>query len=142
NRTARLADYYMAALHPFEAWGGARAHDGTVSLAQPLVRPLWGGHSAAELLAALLGDPAPSGERRLRQRYAERGIEAWQTALQCGFMEGALPHLEAPPVDARPREGLRRAAQRRPRPAIELSIRPAPKLGDGRAAHNAWLVEL
>src|SRR5690606_35498665 len=51
NRTARLADYYVAALHPFEAWGDARAHDGTVSLAQPLVRPLWGGHSPAELLA-------------------------------------------------------------------------------------------
>src|SRR5690606_25475010 len=86
--------------------------------------------------------PAPSGETRLRRRSAEVGIKAGQPALQWGFMEGALPHLEAPPDEERLREGLRRAAQRRPLPAIELSIRPDPKLGDGRAAHNAWLVEL
>lgn len=140
--TAALAHYYVSALHPFETWSDARAHDGTISLGQPLMNPLLGGRSPAEILAALLGDPDPSSERLLRQRYAELGSATWQTALQWGFLRGALPHLPAAPDEARLREGVRRAAARAPTAGIELAIRPDSKLRDGSAARNGWLVEL
>lgn len=142
NATSSLCDFVLAGLHPFEQWGDARAHDGTVSLVQPMIRPLWGGWAPVEIVAALLGDPAPSSERLLRQRYASLGIDAWQTALQWGFLQGSLPHLAAPPDESALRDGWERATRLSPSNAIELSIRPDPKLGDGRFIRNGWLVEL
>lgn len=142
DQTAALSNFYVSALHPFEAWGDARAHDGTISFIQPLIHPLWGGVSPAELLAAFLGDPRPSGEKLLRQQYASLDIASWQTALQWGFLRGALPHLDAAPDEERLRDGLRRAAARAPFTGIELSIRPDRKIRDGSASRNGWLVEL
>ena len=54
--------------HYLEAWGDARAYDGTVSLMQPLIAPLYNGKSAYELLAALLEQPEQSG-REIVQEY-------------------------------------------------------------------------
>ena len=142
NATSALCDFVLAALHPFEQWGDARAHDGTVSLIQPVIRPLWGGWAPVEIVAALLGNPSPSSEALLRQRYVSIGLGPWQTALQWGFLQGSLPHLDAAPDEAALRAGLERAARQQPSSDIEISIRPDPKLRDGRHVRNGWLVEL
>src|SRR5690606_5211316 len=48
NETARACTWFIPAAHPLEAWGDARAYDGTVSIAQPLIEPLYGGRTADE----------------------------------------------------------------------------------------------
>src|SRR5262249_30294799 len=57
DETAQLCDWHFPMAHELEAWGDARAHDGTVSLQQPLVAPLHGGMSPLELLAFLAQQP-------------------------------------------------------------------------------------
>ncbi len=70
--------------HFLESWGDARAWDGTLTVLQPLIEPLYGGRSAIELLAAALGERArasghdlvratltPRRRRRLRRRVAD-----------------------------------------------------------------------
>ena len=56
NETARLSHWHLPEAHALEAWGDTRAFDGTVSIVQPLIEPLYGGKSAAELVAMMLGD--------------------------------------------------------------------------------------
>ena len=47
----------MPDTHPLESWGDARAFDGTVTLTQPLIEPLYEGRSAHELLGAFTAEP-------------------------------------------------------------------------------------
>lgn len=55
DETSVLAHWHLPQTHYLEEWGDARAFDGTVSLVQPLIAPLYGGVSEHELLAVLLG---------------------------------------------------------------------------------------
>jgi len=50
DETANLCHWNIADAHPLESWGDARAYDGTVSIIQPLIAPLYEGRSAHEVL--------------------------------------------------------------------------------------------
>lgn len=56
DETAQMSTWVIAAADEYEARSDARAFDGTVTLQQPQVGRLYGGHSAEELLAVLLAD--------------------------------------------------------------------------------------
>ncbi len=58
DETAHLSHWNIAEAHPLESWGDARAFDGTVTLIQPLITPLYEGHSQYELLSVLAGQTA------------------------------------------------------------------------------------
>ena len=66
DETALASTWHIPATHEYEAWSDARAFDGTVTIQQPQVRRLYGGHSAQELLAVLLGDTSPDDYALLR----------------------------------------------------------------------------
>src|ERR1700723_3200913 len=51
NETAELCQWHINQAHELEAWGDARAYDGTVSIIQPLIAPLYSGKSALEFVA-------------------------------------------------------------------------------------------
>ncbi|WP_395717336.1 TAT-variant-translocated molybdopterin oxidoreductase [Prosthecobacter sp.] len=55
NTTARHAALHIPAAHYLESWGDARAADGTYSIVQPMIAPLYDGASKIEVLLALLG---------------------------------------------------------------------------------------
>jgi len=55
NKTARHAALHIPAAHYLESWGDARAADGTYSIVQPMIAPLYDGASKIEVLLALLG---------------------------------------------------------------------------------------
>ena len=57
DETAELCDWHIPEAHFLESWGDVRAFDGTVSLQQPLIAPLYDGRQAIEVLAALNGAP-------------------------------------------------------------------------------------
>jgi molybdopterin-containing oxidoreductase family iron-sulfur binding subunit len=51
DETAFLCHWNVPEAHPLETWGDARAYDGTVTITQPLIAPLYEGRSAHEVLA-------------------------------------------------------------------------------------------
>jgi molybdopterin-containing oxidoreductase family iron-sulfur binding subunit len=53
NETAQLCHWNIPEAHYLESWGDLRAYDGTVSIVQPLIAPLYGGKTVAEVLAVL-----------------------------------------------------------------------------------------
>ncbi len=72
NETARRCRWVVPALHTFESWGDARAFDGTATFVQPLVRPLFGGHTVDEALALLAGLAVRDGRELLRESWRRR----------------------------------------------------------------------
>ena len=53
DETAHLAHWNLPATHALESWGDSRAYDGTVTIAQPLIAPLYEGRSLHEVLSML-----------------------------------------------------------------------------------------
>jgi MoCo/4Fe-4S cofactor protein with predicted Tat translocation signal len=58
DETADLCQWHVPEAHFLESWGDVRSFDGTVSLIQPLVAPIYDGRTAVELLAVMNGTPA------------------------------------------------------------------------------------
>ena len=58
NETSLLAHWHIPAAHDLESWSDARAFDGTATILQPLVAPLYEGKTAHEVVAALAGEAA------------------------------------------------------------------------------------
>jgi len=50
DETAEQCHWHVADKHFLESWSDARGYDGTISIIQPLIVPLYGGHNAHELV--------------------------------------------------------------------------------------------
>jgi MoCo/4Fe-4S cofactor protein with predicted Tat translocation signal len=61
DETAELCQWHVNEAHYLESWGDSRAYDGTVSMVQPLIAPLYGGKSIYELTALLAGQAEATG---------------------------------------------------------------------------------
>ena len=146
DETSRLCHWHLPEAHTLEAWGDARAADGTITIMQPGIAPLYQGRSAIELMGLLLGELDGRGETLVRRQWQTAnpgaGFERfWQKALNQGFVPGS----EAPARPVALRANLAAALPSTP-PAppaeLELIFRPDPTLWDGRFVNNAWLQEL
>ncbi|MEA2630533.1 MAG: hypothetical protein QOE66_752, partial [Chloroflexota bacterium] len=144
DETSAACHWQLPEAHSLEAWSDARAFDGTATIQQPLIAPLYGGRSAHELIATLLKSGAPVGYDLVRETWKDAPHEGdfetfWRTSVHDGVVAGSeskvkqvsvkLENLVPPPVPA-PAQGL------------ELNFRLDPTIHDGRFANNGWLQEL
>ena len=143
NETSALCHWHIPQCHFLEAWGDQRAFDGTVSLVQPLILPLYGAKSVHELLEGMTQSPGRSNYDIVRDYWQEQHLwpdfdQGWRRALHDGMVAGtALPAL---PVTLRP-TALNTQLQIPP-VGLEIIFRPDPTIGDGRFLNNGWLQEL
>ncbi len=143
DETSALSQWQVPQTHYLEMWGDVRAFDGTASIIQPLVQPLYNGHSPYELLAALGGNSDQSGYDIVRdywQGQPQAGAnfdQFWLKTLNDGVVEGSAfaPAQPAAGSDFGP-------APPAPAEGLELVFRPDPSVWDGRFANNGWLQEL
>ncbi|MBZ0254160.1 MAG: molybdopterin oxidoreductase, partial [Candidatus Methylomirabilis sp.] len=147
DETSRACKWHANRAHYLEAWGDARAYDGVYSVVQPLIDPLFGGRSAIETIAAVLGAAPQKGYDIVREtfrRFARGSYEAsWRRALHDGLVEGTAFPAERP--SAAPRTGTQvpaRALGPAENGALELVFVQDSKVYDGRFANSAWLQEL
>jgi MoCo/4Fe-4S cofactor protein with predicted Tat translocation signal len=54
NETSSYCHWNLPEAHPLESWGDARAYDGTVTVMQPLIAPLYEGRSLQEVLTTFI----------------------------------------------------------------------------------------
>jgi molybdopterin-containing oxidoreductase family iron-sulfur binding subunit len=135
HETARHCDVFVPLAHFLESWGDARAYDGTLSIVQPVIRPMYDSVGLVELLAAFAGAPHASAHDLLVQRHRANRVP-WERVLQLGV----VPDTASPPVDATPRHAAPADVPRHL--GIELAFDVSPVVYDGRFAHIAWLQEL
>jgi molybdopterin-containing oxidoreductase family iron-sulfur binding subunit len=147
DETSYLCHWHVPEAHWLESWGDARAFDGTVTIQQPLITPLYGGKSALEVLSALGGRPGVSSYDIVRNYWKTRipAMEfekTWRRTVHDGVMAGtALPSKRI----ALSREFTATAAEPyKPEPlkGLEVNFRADPTVYDGRFANNGWLQEL
>jgi Fe-S-cluster-containing dehydrogenase component len=146
DETAARCQWHIPQTHELETWSDARAFDGTVTIAQPLIAPLYAGRSAHELLAAFGDRPeAPSHDLVKEYWQSQRSTgdfeQFWRTALHDGLVAGTA----LPPRGVTLRADWAAGAQAGPadgRGGLEIVLRPDPTVYDGRFAANGWLQEL
>jgi len=59
DETAKYCHWHVSGTHYLEQWGDTRCFDGTASLIQPLIAPLYGGHSESELIEFVSNETRP-----------------------------------------------------------------------------------
>ena len=143
DETAELCQWHVNEAHYLEAWSDGRAYDGTVSIVQPLIAPLYDGKSAHEILSVLLVQPGISGHDAVQAYWKKQHPAAdfdffWRQSLNDGWVEGTAfaakalsanpPAAEAPPAASSQ--------------GYELNFRRDPSIYDGRFCNNGWLQEL
>ncbi len=152
DETAEHCHWHVPMAHPLETWSDAKAADGTVTILQPLIAPLYGGRSAHELLSALQGAADLTAHDLLRQAWQGSGAfgldfeKGWRKALHDGFVAGAPAALkpivvgkgnaaQPSPGPAAPAPAMMMAAAATPSTAENLLLaaqqRPSPPAGQG-----------
>ena len=144
DETSDLCNWHLPEAHYLEAWGDARAYDGTASIVQPLIQPLYGGRSALEIVAALSNKPRP-GYEIVRGYWKRRqaGTIDFDLFFRKSLNDGVIPHTSAATKQVSPTAAP--PSPQVPLPnaqGIEVIFRPDPNIGDGRYANNNWLQEL
>jgi MoCo/4Fe-4S cofactor protein with predicted Tat translocation signal len=145
DETAAACHWHIAGAHFLEAWGDVRAFDGTATIVQPLIEPLYSGKSAIEVIAALRGMPSKGGYDLVRQvwqtRLGEQGFDdAWHRIVHDGVVPGTAAGAKALKV----KTGF---AGEAPKPVrvgpgeLEIAVAPDYSVWDGRFANNGWLQE-
>ena len=145
NETSEFSHWHIPETHFLESWGDARAYDGTCSVIQPLIAPLYQARSAFEVLAAFTDKPGVTAYDAVRE-YVKTLLgegdneKKWRKTLNDGVVAGtALAPLAVsakfspaslPPVKTAGKDDL------------EFIFRPDPTIYDGRFANNGWLQEL
>src|SRR5438270_381366 len=154
NETAELCQWHANATHELEAWGDARAYDGTASVIQPLIAPLYNGKSALEFVALLSGQVDASGYDLVRAYWQKQHSGAdfeqfWRKSLHDGwvaetaFALGTTGASGRRVSDGQPPLGVVVDSAKPADPnSIELNIRRDPTIYDGQFSNNGWLQEL
>jgi molybdopterin-containing oxidoreductase family iron-sulfur binding subunit len=150
DETSEHATWHLPRAHTLEAWGDVRGADGTLSVVQPLIAPLYRGRSAVELVATMVEGRFAEGHALVRDAWNElvfEGVDGeprWKQTLHDGVLEAsalATPELSIEEGAARSAfESLSDAPAREGE--LELVFVPSASVHDGRFANNAWLQEL
>ena len=144
DETSELCHWHLAQTHELEAWSDARAWDGTASILQPLIAPLYAGKSVHELLSVFEGKPGRQGYDIVRDTWKGARSDAdferfWRRALHEGLVPDTAQPVEAVSLGApRSSEGAKPA----PGTGLEIVFRADASVWDGRYANNGWLQEL
>ena len=143
TRPRVLAQWHLPEAHYLESWGDARALDGTASIQQPLIQPLYGGRTAAEVLALISGYKDRRGLRHRSQLASQVAAATPKSpgASACTMASSPERHRELwsrrPTRSASPRP----SRLQRPAAGIEVNFYPSSSTWDGRFANNGWLQE-
>jgi MoCo/4Fe-4S cofactor protein with predicted Tat translocation signal len=141
DETGQIAHWHIPAAHYLEMWSDVRAYDGTVSIVQPMIEPLYGGRTAHDVFQILLDQPMNSSYEAVRTTWksAIKGDfeTGWRKVLHDGWIEstayatgGSVPAARASVPAPSSKD------------SIEVIFRPDPSIYDGRFANVGWLQEL
>lgn len=169
DETATLSHWHVPATHYLEAWGDARSFDGTTSIVQPLIQPLYSGKSAHEVIATLSDRPERNGYDVVREYWMANGVgqaggviptaaaptapalpaqpvsaastfeQHWRKWLHDGFIAGTA---FAPSAAVVAPDVATRITASAAVEGVEINFRRDETIYDGRFANNGWLQEL
>jgi molybdopterin-containing oxidoreductase family iron-sulfur binding subunit len=150
DETSALCRWHIPEAHYLESWSDVRSFDGTASIVQPLIDPLYGGRTVHEMVSALADTAVQASHDIVRATWQEQFDKEferrWRRAVHDGVIEGTAfePISVAMKLDAKSlRSAMDSLEGDKPNDeALEIAILPDPTVLDGRFANNGWLQEL
>ena len=134
DETSLKTSWHVPKAHFLEAWGDARTWDGTITLAQPLIAPMYGGLTPAEMVSLLLGREMSNADLITKTRQA----------VHDGFMPNSAFSPVPVTLGTMPARDLReneKSGTSRPNGKLEAVFHYSSFTYDGRFSNNAWLWE-
>lgn len=142
DETAAACEWHVPEAHFLESWSDVRAHDGTVTILQPLIEPLYQGKSGHEVVAAMLGTSDAKSLDEVKGHWrAERGGTSFERDWRRWLHDGVVAGTALPAVATRTPARVVVPAAPEPQ-GVEVVFRPDPSAWDGRFTNNGWLQEL
>ena len=171
DETSTYCHWNLPEAHPLESWGDARAFDGTATVMQPLIAPLYEGRSTLEVLAAFIDTQNGKSGHDLVKDYWTRAQAGsvggyaitdatgqpfksadsfWKHVLHDGWIPGTaaasvggvVPSAGVAPAPPSSAQPPTAAPAGAASGGLEIIFRPDPTIWDGRFANNGWLQEL
>jgi MoCo/4Fe-4S cofactor protein with predicted Tat translocation signal len=142
NETSALCDWHIPQNHFLESWSDARSFDGTISIVQPLILPLYAGKSAHEILDAMISSPGRSDYEIVHDFWNSKNPgddfeKNWRQALHDGLIANTkLPEKKVS------LQAIQFQSPKLNSENLEITFRPDATIFDGRFANNGWLQEL
>ncbi len=147
DSTAKSCTWVTPATHYLEEWSDARSVDGTIALIQPLIRPLYEGRSAHELLSFVAGK-YETGHTLLQSYWADKLDSSdplsWEKTLHDGIVKGSGFSPVSVTVAGSALESARTWANSPASNSGDFTVvfKTDPSIFDGRYATNGWLQEV
>lgn len=166
DESALACQWHLPMAHELESWSDALAFDGTASIIQPLIEPLYEGRSPIQLLANLLGQSGqhPRDIVRAQWKSTHGGSDFetfWRASLKKGIIDGTAAsklnidelRFDSPDLDRSVKQAHesrtlaeQQQAEREPDQIgacrLQFALYPDPTIWDGRYANLGWLQEL
>jgi MoCo/4Fe-4S cofactor protein with predicted Tat translocation signal len=145
DETSELCHWQIPQAHFLESWGDTRATDGTASIVQPLIAPLYNGRTAHEVVAVFSDRPERAAYDLVREYWQAQPAAAdadFETVWRRWLHDGLIPGTAFEPKAVTLAEGAANAPAAEAGSGLEISFRPDPAVFDGRFANNGWLQEL
>ena len=144
NETGIVTEWHINGAHYLESWSDTRAYDGTASVIQPMIEPLYGGKNAHDIIQSMLSDPDTSAYDAVRKNWqgslgTTDAEHAWRKILHDGMVDGSA--FQPKTVSAKaPDLSVNTPAQSDG--TVEVIFRADPNVYDGRYANVGWLQEI
>jgi molybdopterin-containing oxidoreductase family iron-sulfur binding subunit len=147
DETSAYCHWHVSESHYLESWSDARAYDGTASIIQPLISPLYYTKSAHDVVAAFSDKPGLPPYEAVRAYWTEASAHM-ESPVESGWRkwlnDGVIPGTKFAPINPELKFNMTSlpAATAVPADQVEYIFRPDPCVYDGRFANNGWLQEL
>lgn len=154
DETAGHCTWHLPQSHYLEAWSDARAWNGTHSIVQPLIEPLYKSKSQSEYLSQFLGTAVKSYDLTLAAFKAAGGTDdSWKKSLRDGVVADSTWKPVTVKLATSTADNASLAiwlttmlsndtVEATSNAPLEAVFVPDSKVFDGRYTNNAWLQEL
>jgi MoCo/4Fe-4S cofactor protein with predicted Tat translocation signal len=144
DETSALCHWHIPQAHILESWGDAKAYDGTITVIQPLIAPLYGGKSDIDFLALLNGQAGKPSHDIVREFWQTQksSVPRFDAFWEKTLRDGVIADSAFPPKQVSMKPNIGEEINGAEVKGIEIVFRPDPTIWDGRFANNGWLQEL
>jgi Fe-S-cluster-containing dehydrogenase component len=140
DETAISCQWHVPLSHALESWSDLRARDGTASIVQPLIQPLYASRTVHELLATAMGHPDASSYDLVRETWQPIGGADFETWWRKVLHDGIIAQSASTPAAVAAPQLPSLAPIEQPE-GMSLVLRPDPCIWDGVWANSPWLQE-
>lgn len=146
NETSKVCGWHVPLAHAFESWGDAVSVDGTYSVQQPLIAPLFGAWGVIDLMSLMLPGQNDTAHAHVQQTFkaisAANGLfeASWRQVLKTGIYQQTSVSVSG--LNLKGENVAKLFQTNEPTKAgVEVVFSLDPKMEDGRGLNNPWLLE-